>query len=74
MHTWCKTSTYKQTSLLGLSLRRQRRGVGAKGAVLARSFELVLEGSRVSHGVLFGAGSSSTCCEAPLARIHDDGE
>ena len=39
------------SSLLGPSLRRQRRGVGAKGAVL-------------------DVGSSSTRCEAPLARAR----
>ena len=58
----------RKIHLLGPSLRRHRRGVGAKGAVSAHGFELVHEGSRVSDRDLFGVGSLSICCEAPLAR------
>ena len=57
------------SSILGPSLRRQRRGVGAKGAVLARSSKLVLVGLRTSDRVLYDVG---TCCEAPLARSRED--
>ena len=40
-----------------------------KGAVQAHSFELVLEGSRVSDRDLFGVGSLSTCCQLARARV-----